>query len=490
MEDMILLTKENKAGKVSEGECFCSCGETQIRGKEISYHIDAQEFLFLDEQGEAEASVFLTSQFLNCEKPEKRPVLFVVNGGPGMSSGDLFVTMYGPYSVECGEDHVCPSVAPYKMKKNENWLLDVCDIVLIDPVGCGYGRLIKQEAAHKFFGIEQDGYALAKIIAFWLNKYERHNSAKYLSGVSYGGIRCASIPSYLLGGVADPSKETLGITLNGIIPMSDCNMYDFTDEAHGMDLADYSVPVAILPTCAATAHYHFPEGKPSAEEFINEADVWGETVLNPFLKNLENATENEKKEIAEKLAYYTGLKSEVILEMNFQYDAFTYINLLFGEQNQAVGFYDSRQKMEGGAITSTTFDVVMDDAFINRAWPAVKATACTLYRKKLGVHFKDEREYVVQNYIINECWDFRTRNKIRMHELMVGNMRHNPELRMLLVVGKYDFCYPIKYARFMSKNIGLPKDRVELLESEAGHFPYFSGEGQRILAERMRLFIH
>ena len=43
----------------------------------------------------------------------------------------------------------------------------ISDIVVIDPVTCGYGVLIDQAAAAEFFGIDQDAAAMALVAAIW-----------------------------------------------------------------------------------------------------------------------------------------------------------------------------------------------------------------------------------------------------------------------------------------------------------------------------------
>ncbi|MFV0362421.1 MAG: hypothetical protein ACK5LL_04940, partial [Suipraeoptans sp.] len=135
--------------------------------------------------------------------------------------------------------------------------------------------------APKYFGTEVDNYAISKVIADWLNKYNRHNSPKYLTGVSYGGIRCAILPGFLMGGGLHISKHLMGITFNGVISMSDCMMYDM--HTGDITLKGEPMQVSILPTCAATYHYHFPEGKPCQNDFINEAEAWGYSTFKNFL---------------------------------------------------------------------------------------------------------------------------------------------------------------------------------------------------------------
>ena len=74
------------------------------------------------------------------------------------------------------------SLPPYKSIDNPDCLLDIADIVLVDPVGTGYGVLLDENSADKFYGIEEDAEALLVFIEKWLHRYGRWTSPKYLIG--------------------------------------------------------------------------------------------------------------------------------------------------------------------------------------------------------------------------------------------------------------------------------------------------------------------
>lgn len=477
-----------RAGKVREGECFQSSGKVWVNGTEIAYHTDAQDYLFLDDSGEPEASMFLISQFRDTDKSAERPVLFVFNGGPGMTMADMYTTMFGPKLLKTGDADSCKITAPFQTVPNGDWLLDICDIVLIDPVGCGYGQLLQQDAAPKYYSVEGDAFALAKLIAYWLAKYHRYNSPKYICGVSYGGVRCGVLPAFLLGGALHASQQIMGISLNGVISMSDCMTYNF--ETMEMNVDGNPAQVSILPTCAATNHFHHPEGKPELDMFIDEAARWGQEVYKPFLLNLENATEAEKESVAEKLSYYIGIPAEMLLAMNFEYEAYAYTNTLLAGEGKAAGYYDGRFTMQGGGIATPTFDPIYDDAYLNRFWPATTAVAMDAFANELGVNFREHREFVTENFAANAAWNYATTNHTGILDLHMGNLRHNPEMRQLMVAGKYDFCYPIANARYgyeqLRQSFG---DRVTYLEAESGHEAFYMDSSRKALTAAIRKFL-
>ena len=487
-EGKYVFTPDYKEGRVKDGQIFLSSGKVTVNGQEIAYHTDAEDFIFVNDAGEEEASIFAISQFKD-GGTSSRPVLFVVNGGPGMTMADMYATMYGPRRLKTGNVNEVKITAPYEIVDNDNWLLDVCDIVLIDPVGCGYGRLIDGSKAYKYYSVEGDAEAISKFIKFWVTKYHRWNSPKYLNGVSFGGTRCATIPQFLMGGAMSAAQKVDGITLNGVIPMSDCMSFDFVSMK--MDPEDNPNMVMTLPGCAATNWYHNREGKPAMDEFIAEAETWGFEVLKPFLLDLDNKSDEEKAAVAEKLSYYIGLAPEMILSMNFRYEAYGYTNMLLAEKGLACGQYDSRFTTMAGGIASPTFDPIYDDAYLARFWPATTAVAMHLYSEELGIDFGDSREFVCCNFTCNYGMNWNTTNGVSVFDIHMGNMRHNPAMRTLMTAGKFDFCFPIGNARWQYKKMvenGFG-DRTTYLELESGHEAYYTDDSRKVLTDTIRKFV-
>lgn len=89
---------------------------------------------------------------------------------------------FGAKRIKYDEVNRETSLPPYEVIDNPDCLLDEADIVVIDPVGTGYGVLLDDSHAKDFFGIEEDAEALLAFIEKWLRKYNRFNSPKYLAG--------------------------------------------------------------------------------------------------------------------------------------------------------------------------------------------------------------------------------------------------------------------------------------------------------------------
>jgi carboxypeptidase C (cathepsin A) len=65
-------------------------------------------------------------------EPADRPVTFSFNGGPGSSSVWLHLGLLGPKRVRLQDDGMAVA-PPYALVENEASLLDVSDLVFIDP---------------------------------------------------------------------------------------------------------------------------------------------------------------------------------------------------------------------------------------------------------------------------------------------------------------------------------------------------------------------
>lgn len=121
----------------------------RIGGQEIKYSATAGTILLKQEDGTAKASIFFIA-YVRDDTPDmsRRPITFAFNGGPGSSSVWLHLGALGPRRVEMGDvGSLVPP--PYKLVDSENSLLDVSDLVFIDPVTTGYSRAISRRGCQE-----------------------------------------------------------------------------------------------------------------------------------------------------------------------------------------------------------------------------------------------------------------------------------------------------------------------------------------------------
>ena len=211
-----------------------------------------------------------------------RPLALSFNGGPGSASLWMHIGYTGPVALNI-DDEGYP-LQPYGVKPNPHSILDVCDIVYIDPVNTGFSRILDPSVDRKvFFGVNADIKYLAGWLDTFVSRLDRWTSPKYIIGESYGTTRVSGLALELqqshymfLNGVVLVSPTELGIKRDG--PVND---------------ASY------LPYYCATAWYHGKLGPelqakdletilPEVEQFTSTSRAACFVVLFLYLSSFRN----------------------------------------------------------------------------------------------------------------------------------------------------------------------------------------------------------
>jgi carboxypeptidase C (cathepsin A) len=167
--------------------------ETIIKGNKIPYRATTGTQPVWDEAGKVIASLYYTYyQRTDIRDNTRRPLVISFNGGPGSASVWMHVAYTGPKILNIDSEGY--PVQPYGVKSNPNSILDVADIVYVNPVNTGYSRILDKEVKKEtFFGVNAD----IKYLAEWLNTFVTRNnrwrSPKYLIGESYGTTRVSGL---------------------------------------------------------------------------------------------------------------------------------------------------------------------------------------------------------------------------------------------------------------------------------------------------------
>ena len=86
-------------------------------------------------------------------EPDKRPVTFLFNGGPGSSTVWLHMGAFGPRRVITADDSHT-AAAPYQVVNNDYSLLDASDLVFVDAPGTGFSRIAGKNKEKEFYGVD------------------------------------------------------------------------------------------------------------------------------------------------------------------------------------------------------------------------------------------------------------------------------------------------------------------------------------------------
>jgi carboxypeptidase C (cathepsin A) len=229
-------------------------------GQRVDYRATIADTILTGDDGAQEA-VIVTTSYVKRPLDPSRPVFFLFNGGPGSGSVWLQMGAFGPKRVDIPGDARDDGAPPYPLLDNPDSLLDVADLVFIDPPGTGFSYLTEAADKGDYYGVTPDAKAVATVIRRWLNDNGRWNSPKFLGGESYGTTRTAAVVNQLEGGTYND------VGLNGLILISTVLDFALDETVPGNELPY----ISFLPSMAAAALYHGKAEAASKEAFIQEA---------------------------------------------------------------------------------------------------------------------------------------------------------------------------------------------------------------------------
>ncbi len=213
---------------------------TTIKGQQVPYQATTGTMPVWDEEGKTIAGLFYTYyERSDIKDRASRPLVVSFNGGPGSASVWMQIAYTGPRLLNI-DDEGYP-IQPYGIKENPYSILDVADIVFVNPVNTAYSRITNKETPKStFFGVNADVKYLAEWIKTFVTRNNRWASHKYLIGESYGTTR--------VSGLALELQNNQWMYLNGVVLVSPTTL--------GIERGVASEGALKLPYFAATAWYH------------------------------------------------------------------------------------------------------------------------------------------------------------------------------------------------------------------------------------------
>lgn len=248
--------KSDEQKPIPNPEVSTTQQKVTINGKTISLTAKAGTMTLRDENNDPIALFGFTSYTKNGAE-HNRPIMFAYNGGPGSSSFWLHMGVLGPKRIPVNDGGYTPA-SPYALENNNYSILDIADLVMMDPVGTGLSVPVGKAEFKDFWGVDQDIRSISLFITQYLIQNGRMNSPKFLLGESYGTFRNAGVMDRLL---------RQGIALNGVIMVS--AVFDLRTLIFPPD--DDLPYIVHFPTYAATSWYHnrvVDKGE-SIESFLN-----------------------------------------------------------------------------------------------------------------------------------------------------------------------------------------------------------------------------
>ena len=133
-----------------------STGTVTIKGKPVPYKVTAGTQPVWNAEGKPSASLFyIYYERTDVTNKSTRPLVISFNGGPGSASVWMHVAYTGPKQLNIDSEGY--PVQPYGVRDNPHSILDVADIVYVDPVNTGFSRILDPKAEKStFFGVNAD----------------------------------------------------------------------------------------------------------------------------------------------------------------------------------------------------------------------------------------------------------------------------------------------------------------------------------------------
>ncbi|MBF11517.1 MAG: carboxypeptidase [Flavobacteriaceae bacterium] len=447
---------------------------TIIKGENIKYQAQTGTQPVWDKDGNPIATLFYTFYYrTDVKNSSERPLIFSFNGGPGSGSVWMHIAYTGPKILKIDEEGY--PIQPYGYKSNPNSILDVADIVFVNPVNTAYSRILevngKKADRNQFFGINEDIQYLAEWLNTFVSRKERWESPKYLIGESYGGTRVMGLSAAL--------QERQWMYLNGVIMVSP---------------ADYKViriggPVSSalnLPYYSAAAWFHkklSPElQRKDLTDLLPEVEDFTINELIPALAKGGFINNTERQKIASKMSNYSGLKINSILRNNLDVPNNFFWKDLLRNEGKTIGRLDSRYL----GIDRKEIGTRPDYSAELTSWLHSFTPAINHYIRK-DLKFKTDIKYNMFGPV--EPWNNDNDNT---REDLRRAMAENPYLKVLFQSGYYDGAttyFNAKYTMWQIDPSGKMKNRFFFNGYRSGHMMYLRNEDLIKANEDLRNFI-
>jgi carboxypeptidase C (cathepsin A) len=432
-----------------------------VGGTEVPYTATAGTLLLKEEDGRPRASIFFVAYTRDGVKDTAaRPVVFTFNGGPGSSSVWLHLGAFGPRRVAM-DDEGMGALPPGRLVENAESLLDIADLVFIDPVTTGFSRAVPGEDPQQFHGVRGDVESVGEFIRLWTSRYGRWSSPKFLAGESYGTTRAAALAAYL--------QEEQGMYFNGVILISSILTFQTARFDVGNDLP---YPL-FLPTYTAAAWYHrklpadLQQG--GLKNALAEAERFAPEYTAALMKG-NDLTEAERREIGGKLARLTGLSEEYLQGVHLRPVIGKFVQELLRREGQTVGRLDSR-------FRGMHRDAADEDDEFDPSYAAIQGpyTAALNQYVRQDLGFQSDLNYEILTDRVDP-WSFDQSNRyLNVAEDLRQALSRNPALQVFVGSGYYDLATPYFATEYTFDHLGFEPEylqRVTKAYYEAGHMMY------------------
>jgi carboxypeptidase C (cathepsin A) len=436
----------------------------RIGGQTIPYRATAATMLLRNDSGAPLGSLYYTAYTrTDAGDPSRRPIAFIYNGGPGSASAWLHMGAFGPRRIATTESAPTPP-PPYELVDNANSLIDVADIVFIDPIGTGFSKPVGRGTGKDFWGVDEDARSLTQFVYQYVSRNARWNSPKYLVGESYGTTRSAVLVNRL--------QQREHMDFNGVVLISSVLDFETLLFAPGHDIS-YAL---YLPSYAATAAYHHAIPQPAnLAAFLDEVRRFA---MGDYLDALNKGSGlggEERASVLHRLAGYTGLSEEYLSRANLRVALRQFNEELNRGHGLVSGRLDSR-------FTGPEFNLLSENMEYDPQSNAISSAFTTA----INSYLRDELRFPAgdQRYSLGGGveWNWAREGAARgwrgatyvgsdLAQALVANVN----LRVEVENGYYDLATPFFATEYTMDHLGLNaelRSHITMQYYDAGHMMY------------------
>jgi carboxypeptidase C (cathepsin A) len=456
-----------------------------VDGHQIHYTATAGTFLLKNDEDKPIALFGFTAYTKDgTTSPDNRPLTFAYNGGPGSSSIWLHMGALGPKKVVIDDPEATPP-APYKIEDNPYSILDVTDLVMIDPVGTGLSKPVGKSKGSDFWGVDQDIKSVSQFIFQYIGANKRWNSPKFLLGESYGTTRSAGVADYLF--------ENMGVAVNGVILVSTVLNFETLEPAKGNDLPY----ILLLPTYAAVSWYHHVLPKPvsSLDTLLKEVRQFAEGEYADALFRGFAIDSTKLNKVIDKLYEYTGISKLYWRKANLRLMEPQFTEELLRDRGVTVGRLDSRYE---GPTPDLLGEYSSYDPQSSTISPVFTTDFMNYFHTDLN--FPSDQTYKMNAYGNKDFkWDWKRggRSEWMGYPDVSGDLADvlskDPYMKVLVLNGYFDLATPFFATEYTFDHLGniLPglKDRIQMKYFNAGHMMYVHSESLPVFKSTIAEFI-